>query len=191
MIKTPMDLVLQTLSITNYPVPDAIERGEAHYKNFYYFQIMNKILVASGQDIFRPPSVAGFPPFYEAPDYDKFWFNSSTIIARYNMASVLLNSGQTKTNFYVSDFVKEQISNPFDAFEMVRELTDIMFPESVSEDRLSYFVNDILLDDGTLTPEMWFEEWSDFHNSGSRNGVESALVPLFDALTWSQEYQNN
>ena len=45
---------------------------------------------------------------------------------------------------------------------MVRELTDIMFPESVSEDRLNYFVNDILLDDGTLTPEMWFEEWSDF-----------------------------
>jgi uncharacterized protein (DUF1800 family) len=191
MIKTPMDLVLQTLSITNYPVPDAIERGEAHYKNFYYFQIMNKILVASGQDIFRPPSVAGFPPFYEAPDYDKFWFNSSTIIARYNMAAVLLNSGQTKTTFYVSDFIKEQISNPFDAFEMVRELTDIMFPESVSEDRLSYFVNDILLDDGTLTPEMWFEEWSDFHNSGSRNGVESALIPLFDALTWSQEYQTN
>ena len=58
MIKTPMDLVLQTLSITNYPVPDAIEQGEFHYKNFYYFQIMNKILVASGQDIFRPPSVA-------------------------------------------------------------------------------------------------------------------------------------
>ena len=42
MIKTPIDLVLQTLSITNYPVPDAIERGEFHYKNFYYFQIMNK-----------------------------------------------------------------------------------------------------------------------------------------------------
>lgn len=191
MIKTPMDLVLQTLSITNYPVPDAIERGEAHYKNFYYFQIMNKILVASGQDIFRPPSVAGFPPFYEAPDYDKFWFNSSTIIARYNMASVLLNSGQTKADFYVSDFIKEQISNPFDAFEMVRELTDIMFPESVSEDRLSYFVNDILLDDGTLTPEMWFQEWTDFNSSGSRSGVESALVPLFNALTWSQEYQTN
>ena len=33
MIKTPMDLVLQTLSITNYPI-DAIERGEEHYKNF-------------------------------------------------------------------------------------------------------------------------------------------------------------
>ena len=55
------------------------------------------------------------------------------------MASVLLNSGQTRTNFYVSDFSKEQTSNRFDAFEMVRELTDIMFPESISEDRLSYW----------------------------------------------------
>lgn len=191
MIKTPMDLVLQTLSITHYPVPDAITSGEAHYKNFYYFQVMNKILVASGQDIFRPPSVAGFPPFYEAPDYDKFWFNSSTIIARYNMADVLLNASQTKTNFYVSNFIRNNIDNPSNAFEMVRELTEIMFPESVSDERLGFFVNDILLDDGSLTPEMWQEEWEHFENTGSRGGVESALIPLFKALTWSQEYQNN
>ncbi|MDG1805824.1 DUF1800 family protein [Flavicella sp.] len=193
LIKPPLDLVLQTLSITDYPVPDPITNGEQHYKNFYYFSILNKILVPSGQDVFRPPSVAGFPPTYETPDFDKFWFNSSTIISRYNMADNLLDSGSTKTNFYVSTFVRENVSNPSNPTLLVDELTDLMFPESVGPDRRDYFVNDILLDNGSLTAEMWADEWTTYMNSGYSNtsGVEAALIPLFEALTWSQEFQNN
>ncbi len=190
MVKSPLDLVLQTLSLTNYPVPDPITHGEHHYKNFYYFQLLNKVLVPSGQDIFRPPSVAGFPPTYEAPDFDKFWFNSSTIISRYNLGSVLL-SGQTKVDFKVSTFVKDNVSDPSDPVVLVTELTDLMFPESCNAERLNYFVNDILLDNGSLTAAMWADEWIDYLNSGSSNGIENALEPLFEALLWSQEFQNN
>ena len=190
MIKTPMDLALQTLSLTYYPVPDPIAKGEHHYKNFYYFQIMNRVLVRSGQDIFRPPSVAGFPPTYESPDFDKFWFNSSTIISRYKMADVLFDRG-TKTTFYVSHFVEAVVSDPSNADTLVRELTDLMFPESISDNRLRYFVDTVLLDDGSLNASMWADEWNQYKNSNNPNNVESALKPLFKALTWAQEYQNN
>ncbi|WP_139957047.1 DUF1800 family protein [Flavicella sediminum] len=190
LIKSPLDLVLQTLSITNYPVPDPITDGKSHYQNFYYWQVVLGILGPASQEPFVPPSVAGFPPTYEAPDFDKFWFNSSTIIPRYNMADILLNASKTKTNFYVSTFIEENVSNPNNPTLLVTELTDLLFPEAISSDRLNYLVHDILLEDGATTPQMWSDEWNIYKNSGNNAGVESVLKPLFRALTWSQEYQN-
>ena len=190
-IKSPLDLTLQTLSITNYPVPDPITNGKSHYLNFYYWQIVLTILQPASQNPFIPPSVAGFPPYYESPDFDKFWFNSSTIIPRYNMADVLLNHSKTKTQFYVTDFVEANVSDPKNPITLVTELVDIMFPETIDSDRMDYFVNDILLGDGETTVQMWADEWQIYVNSGNKTGIENALKPLFRALTWSQEYQNN
>ncbi|MGB2127902.1 MAG: DUF1800 domain-containing protein [Flavicella sp.] len=191
LIKSPLDLVLQSLTITNYGVPDPIASGEDHYKKFYYFGLLNKVLVPAGQDIFRPPSVAGFPPTYESPDFDKFWFNSATIIARYNLPAVLIDTNKTGAEFYISTFVDEVVSNPSNPETLVREITDIMFPEPISDTRLNFFVNDVLLDNGTLDASMWSDEWFTYKNTGKKSDVEAALEPLFNALFWSQEFQTN
>ncbi len=191
MIKSPLDLALQTLSLTNFPVPDPISKGQNHYKKFYYWQINGAIMDPASQAPFIPPSVAGFPPNYEAPDFDKFWFNSSTIISRYNMADILLNSSKTTVNFYVSNYIKDIVSNPYDPAVLVGELIDLFFPEAVTQERLDYFINDILLDDSSITPAMWADEWTTFANTNNRSAVEEPLKDLFRALLWSQEYQNN
>ena len=189
LIKPPLELALQTLSITNYPVPNPISQGLYHYQNFYYWQIILGFLQPASQETFAPPSVAGFPANYESPDYDKFWFNSSTIIPRYNLANLLLNASKTKTTFYVTTFVEENVSNPKDAYLLVTELVNLLFPEAINENRLDYFVNDILLDNRTITPQMWSDEWNTYQNTKNKSGVEAALIPLFRALTWAQEYQ--
>lgn len=190
-LKSPLDLVMQTLTLTDYPVPDPITEGKFHYKNFYYWQIILNILEPASQNPFLPPSVAGFPPNYESPDFDKFWFNSSTIIPRYNMADILLNASKTKTTFYVTTFVENNVSDPYNPTVLVSDLVDIMFPEAIGADRLNYFVTDILLEGGETTPQMWADEWNVYKNSGNNSGVESVLKPLFRALVWSQEFQNN
>jgi uncharacterized protein (DUF1800 family) len=191
LVKSPLDLVLQTLTITDYPVPDPIAQGKFHYQNFYSWQIISNIMEPASQNPFFPPSVAGFPPNYEHPDFDKFWFNSSTIIPRYNMADVLLNANKTKATFYVTTFVDANVSDPKDPTILVTELAGIMFPELIDPDRLNYFVHDILLEGGETTPQMWADEWTVYLNSGNNTGVESVLKPLFRALIWSQEFQNN
>ncbi|WP_152285847.1 DUF1800 family protein [Flavicella marina] len=191
LVKMPLDLILQTLTLTNFPVPDPISEGLYHYKNFYYWQIILGMLVPASQNPFDPPSVAGFPANYETPDFDKFWFNSSTIIPRYNFTDILLNPNKVKANFYVTTFVDENVSDPYDPAKIVAELVDLMFPEAIDADRTNYFLNDILLEGGETTPAMWADEWQIYKNSGNRTGVESVLVPLFRALIWSQEFQNN
>ena len=146
---------MQTLTITDYPVPDSIAQGKFHYQNFYYWQVVLNIMELAGQNPFYPPSVAGFPPNYESPDFDKFWFNSSTIIPRYNIADILLNPNKTKSIFYVTTFVDTNVSDPTDPTILVTELVEIMLPELLEQDRLNYFVNDILLEGGETTPQMW------------------------------------
>ena len=191
LVKSPLDLVMQTLTLTDFPVPDPITNGLYHYKNFYYWQIILGILVPASQNVFDPPSVAGFPPNYEHPDYDKFWFNSATIIPRYNFTDLLLNPNKVKVDYYATTFIEDNVSDPYDPTKVVSELVDIMFPEEIDTDRLNYFLNDILLEGGETTPAMWADEWNTYKNSGNRAGVESVLKPLFRALIWSQEYQNN
>ena len=189
LVKSPLDLVLQSLTLTQFPLPDPITHGKDHYKSFYYTQLIKKILAKSGHDIFMPPSVAGFPAYYEAPDYDKFWFNTATIIFRYNLGAVLLHSKKTKSNFYVSDFVASVLSDPLDPFVLVKEITNILFVAPISASRLSYFVNDVLLDNGSLDASMWADEWIEYKNTGKRNTIDAALEPLFFSLFWSQEFQ--
>ncbi len=135
--------------------------------------------------------MAGFPPYYESPEFDRFWFNSSTIISRYNLANILLDPALSKATFYVSTFVDANVSNPGDPSVLIDELVDLLFPEPIDASRKSFFLNDILLDNGSETAEMWTDEWINFKNTGSTTGVESALRPLFRALIWSQEFQNH
>lgn len=190
LIKSPLNLGLQTLNLINYPTRDPLTDGKHYYKNFYYFQLNSNIMSAANESPFDPPSVAGFPANYEAPDYDKFWFNTATIIPRYGMITILLNSKKTIIPYAIATFVDEHVSNPYKPEILVRELTDLLFPEEIDQDRLNYFVNDILLDNGSLTTEMWADEWSNF-KTGNNPHIEDALQPLLSALLWSQEYQNH
>lgn len=191
MIKSPLELMLQTLTITNYPVPDAIEESKNHYLFFYRREMVRDFLELSGQKPFDPPSVAGFPAIYEAPLYDKFWFNPATIISRYNLGALLLNKNATKVDFKVTTFVEKNVSVPFSVDVLITELIELFFSKPVSEERTMYFSNEILLDNGTLTPSMWTNEWSNYRSTGNNIGTEAALVPLFKALIWSQEFQTN
>ena len=72
--------------------------------------MVRDFLELSGQKPFDPPSVAGFPAIYEAPLYDKFWFNPATIISRYNLGALLLNKNATKVDFKVTTFVEKNVS---------------------------------------------------------------------------------
>lgn len=191
MIKSPVELALQTLSITQYPVPDAVTDSTNHYLHFYRREIVRDFLQLASQKPFNPPSVAGYPPIYEAPAFDKFWFNSTTIIPRYNLGELLLNKNATKANFKVTLFVEQNVSDPRNVNVLIPELIELLFSKPVNDDRIFYFTNEILLDNGSLTPIMWAREWDTYTSTGNTTGTEGALGALFKALLWSQEYQTN
>ena len=195
LIKSPLELVLQTITLLNFPVPDPITQGELHYRVFYENTIIKKFLDISAQPIFgdtnTPP--AGFPAHYSSPNFDKSWFNSSTIIPRYNICKIVFFKGNF--GFNLGDFVKEVVPNPSDPQEIVDVLTDMMFPETPSQERKQYFIDTFLFDGGSLLQEgdakyyYWNSLWADYLGGIKENTVHSILESLIEALIWSQEYQ--
>ena len=195
LIKSPLELLLQTITLLNFPVPDPITDGELHYKVFYENTIIKKFLDISAQPIFgdtnTPP--AGFPAHYSSPNFDKSWFNSSTIIPRYNICKIVFFKGNF--NFNPADYITAVVSNPSDPEEILNVLTDMMFPETPSQERKQYFIDTYLFDEGTLlwggsTKYYYWEDlWSEYLTGKNVNTVKNLLKSLIEALIWSQEYQ--
>ena len=195
LIKSPLELLLQTITLLNFPVPDPITNGELHYRVFYENTIIKKFLDISAQPIFgdvnTPP--AGFPAHYSSPNFDKSWFNSSTIIPRYNICKIVFFKGNF--GFNTGDFIKEVVPNPSDPEEIVDVLTDMLFPETPSHERKQYFIDTFLFDGGSLLQQgdekyyYWNSLWSDYLGGKKENTVHGILESLIEALIWSQEYQ--
>ncbi len=195
LIKSPLELLLQTITLLNFPVPDPITKGELHYRVFYENKIIKKFLDISAQPIFgdvnTPP--AGFPAHYSSPNFDKSWFNSSTIIPRYNICKIVFFKGNF--GFNPGDYIKEVVPNPSDPEEIVNVLTNMFFPETPSLERKQYFIDTFLFDGGSLLQQgdekyyYWNSLWSDYLGGKKENTVHSILESLIEALIWSQEYQ--
>jgi uncharacterized protein (DUF1800 family) len=195
LIKSPLELSLQIITSLHFPVPDPIDEGELHYKVFYENTLIKKFLEVSAQPIFgdslTPP--AGFPAHYSSPNFDKSWFNSSTIIPRYNVCNIVFFKGNF--GFDSADYIQQVVSNPKDPEDIINTLTDIMFPESPSSARKQYFIETFLFDEGTLlwggsTKYYYWEElWDDYLIGKNVNTVKNLLKSLIEALIWSQEFQ--
>ncbi len=70
--------------------------------NFYKFKNLQWEMSNIGLNYTDPPSVSGWPAYYQAPVYDLFWINSDTIAKRSNLGNGIarwgagIGSGDTK-----------------------------------------------------------------------------------------------
>lgn len=61
----------------NFSIPERLSNLET--RNFYLSNPIRWRLSEQGMEVGRPPSVSGWPPFYQQPVYDLFWINSVTL----------------------------------------------------------------------------------------------------------------
>ncbi len=195
-LKSPLDNLLHTLSFFEIVIPDAQTMAEDHYWNWYKRSVIDIILLQAGMTLHRPDSVAGYPAYYQEPNFSENWFNGSTLIARYKLAEMLLEGervlaggGNGGVELDMVDYVDNSglISDPTDGLEIVTKLTDYLLPLAPATDRFSYFLNDVFLDDLSLIN--WRFEWINYQNTGDDSSVKIPLERLFTALLSSQEYQ--
>lgn len=195
LIKSPIDLLLNSLSNFKIPIPDPITEPEDHYNQFYRRSILETLFPRAGFELFQPDSVAGYPAYYQQPDFNRSWFNPSTIIARYKLPEILttgkriLAYGDTKIWFDVVKFVEtsSNIANPLIASALVEDLLDTLISETPHPDRVNYFLDEIFLNE--LPAADWTYEWEAYENSGDDSEVRIPLQNLFTAIMYSPEYQ--
>ncbi|MBP7272469.1 MAG: DUF1800 family protein [Saprospiraceae bacterium] len=195
LLKSPLELVLQTMNHFYINVPDPLTQSNNHYVNFYRLSVLNIMFQGGGLSLFVPSDVAGYPAYYQEPDYHRAWFNASTIITRYKISKMFLtgtrvlssgNLGGVQLNIALTLKNQPIVSDLMDAFTVVNDLCTFLFSETPDADRLNYFLNIFL--DG-LPAGDWTYEWQNYLTTNNDEEVKIPLERLIEALMFSPEYQ--
>ena len=213
-VKNPIQLLSQIISALDISVPNPEASSEnppsswtteqQDFYNFYYKFCHNTFLPGAGMNIFSPDTVAGYPADYQGPDYDRSWFSSNTIVARYKTIESLIAGKnrilgvQTNANgasYYQNIWIQfnavafvdnnNHISNPYDSTVLVSELVELLFCESITANRLDYFIQSL----NDLDPGYWTGAWAVYVQSGDTVQVKSRLDALFTKLINAPEFQ--
>lgn len=198
MIKSPLEMTLQMISFFGLPIPSPTANPRGHYEQLYSTGIIQRLLMPAGLPIFFSNDVAGYPGYYQEPEYSRQWFNSSTIIPRYKFPKQLLTGrmehGATPTasiflQLNIVTWVRNSgfFSDPSDPYALVQELVEYLLPETLDSDRFNYFYNDVFLDN--LPAADWTYEWQNYLSTNNLTEVKIPLEKLLNAIMYSPEFQ--
>ena len=197
LIKSPLDNVMHTMNFFGIEPPNPITDTLNNYESFWSYSVKDVMMGQAGFILLEPNNVAGYSAYYQDPTYNRDWFSSATIIARYKIPEQFLTGYRLLSwgtlggvTFDMVNFVQNAgvVTDPSNAELMVEELCDYLFAEAPDADRLSYLTNDVFL--AGISPTQWTNtEWAGYLSSGNDEGVRVALDRLFKGLVYSQEFQ--
>lgn len=167
-----------------------------NYEEFYYYFFRNfahnSCFPQAGYYMFAPSSVAGYPADYQNPDFDRLWFGSPTIIARYRFIECFLKGrnlfvkrGDFNTILNSNLYVDQTVSDPYDPNVVVKEVTDYLYPESIDQDRINHFKSFLTegMDDG-----YWSGAWAQY-KAGDGASSRFRLNEFLTAVVNAAEFQ--
>jgi uncharacterized protein (DUF1800 family) len=189
LIKSPLDFILGLWR--NFEMPVA-ESAMAE-KDFYTAILWD--MSGMGMEVGDPPNVAGWTPYYQAPQYDKIWINTDTILKRAIGSDSMLFWGYWISNSVNIEadllaFVKG-FTTPEDPNLLVKEFALVNLGLELSQSQIDQ-VKMILLN-GQDQDYYWTGAW--LTHAASPNDQESAIVvtnrlkPAFQLLLQMGEAQ--
>ncbi|MEO7176818.1 MAG: DUF1800 family protein, partial [Saprospiraceae bacterium] len=98
-------------------------------------------LIILQHDPGAPPNVAGYPAYYQAPQFHEIWINSVTLPARQSWTARMLSNGYTVSGFKViidPIAYAMTLDNPGDPNTLVAESVFLLFGLPVSTDALDF-----------------------------------------------------
>lgn len=157
LIKNPIDHVItgiKTFGVAQYP-EDLKSRYEIWYRVFDQPSNMQ-------MEYFRPPEVAGWKVFYQAPAYYRLWINASTLPIRMNFTNTLILEGlageDVRLEIDVLKFVKT-LDDPYDPNKLIENLAKLFCPHSLTANQMK-ILKEILLPG--LPDQVWGVEFTEY-----------------------------
>ena len=191
-VKSPLQLLSSAIRNLGFTIPDPNNDMENYYK-FSKFFLDNTFFPMAGMILFGPSTVAGYPAVFQAPDYDRQWFSSSTILARYKMIECLINgrnalggNGQFGSSVDTVLIIQNNISSPGNIYNLVNDIAEILYPFGIQQERIEYFAELIL--DG-YPGYYWEDTWNNYLENGDDTIVRNKLNILITAMFNAAENQ--
>ncbi len=90
-IKSPIQQLSEICTYLQATIPNPTTDALNFYNQFWNKFAHDTFLAGSNMILFDPENVAGHLAYYQAPDFDRKWISSSTLIARYRLGEPLLD----------------------------------------------------------------------------------------------------
>jgi uncharacterized protein (DUF1800 family) len=189
-LKSPLDLLLHIMRFfgiqPNSATPNNI------WNSFYVGSVQRFILANGSLPLFAANDVSGYEAYFQAPQYDRLWFNTASLNIRYTLPAMIIENkrkliaGNFLATIDMALWTRNNISAPATASVIVDELVNYLLPEKPAAGRRDYFINLLL---GNLSQINWGIEWNNYIATNNSSSVKPRLDILFKGITGSQEFQ--
>ena len=190
-IKTPMDVYGNLAKTLNANHPNATTEQE-----YYGWQLPHLVGGLLGMSIGEPPSVAGWPAFYQTPKFHELWINSDTYPKRVQYCVYLAYNGWpvrggAKVIADLADFAEEFGADAADPNKLLDHVCDLMLGLPISA------TSKTKIKLGSLTTgladSVWTTEWNNYladkSNTTKKNSVLLRLFAMLKYIFELPEFQ--
>ncbi|MBX3252995.1 MAG: DUF1800 domain-containing protein [Chitinophagaceae bacterium] len=190
LIKSPVDFALGLCREFNVQLPDASDYATQYA---IYAALLTELRYMQ-QNLGDPPSVSGWPAYYQIPLFHEIWINNDTYPKRTYFTDTMIFSSYTRNGFDCKidciAFAKS-LSNPGDPNVLLNDSLEILYRIPLSDNAKQQLKKDILLT-GQTNDLYWTNAWNTYianpADMAAYQTVFSRLNELYKYLLALPEY---
>jgi uncharacterized protein (DUF1800 family) len=187
-IKNPVDFTVGLCRQFAVPFPAAASLT-AQYNHWKYVRTQAGNMQ---QELGDPPNVAGWPAYYQVPQFHELWINSATLPLHAQFTDTLLGPGYRQNGFtLVADPIAfaGQFSDPSDPNLLIDESARLLFPIPLTVNQHTALKEALI---PGLPDYEWTAEWNSYladpTNAEKETAVKTKLQGLFAFMASMAEY---
>jgi hypothetical protein len=189
LIKSPVDYSVGLMRQNEVQFPTSANLVE----QYYMWTVVGQVCAQQQQNVGDPPNVAGWPAYYQIPQYHELWINTDTLPKRNQISDAMMLSGITRTGQTIivdPIAVAEMFDKPNDAAQLVEDMVDYYYTLDISTDQKEYLRSFLL---SGQAASYWTEAWDDYKadptNTTLKNVVNLRLQGLVKYIMNLAEFQ--
>lgn len=179
-IKPPTDHLVGIARAFNLQFPNSTNILQ-QYTHWVYIQ---QVGMALGQDIGDAPNVAGWPAYWQSPQYYELWINSDSLPKRNQICDQLVYTGYTRQGFkLILDPIAfvAQFTSPEDPTALINQIINLLYAIEVSENTKTQIKTTFLLS-GQASDHYWTDAWNAYMASPTDNAKKQAVYTRLQGL---------
>jgi uncharacterized protein (DUF1800 family) len=192
LIKSPLELGIALCREFDVKFPNAVTEYVDAYNMWDYIRAQ---VATFNQDFADPPSVSGWPAYYQEPQFYELWINSDTLPKRNRFTDIMVTTGYTRSgkNIKIDPIAfAKKMSNPGDPNILITDSLAILYRVPLSQTSRDTIKKNILLS-GQDQDYYWTNAWNAYianpTDTMALQTVNTRLRDLYKYFMNLAEYQ--
>ena len=193
-IKSPIEHMVGTMRQWGAVFPTSGTSNSTLATQYYMWNYLAYYANAAGQLILDPPNVAGWPAYYQAPEFHELWINSDSLPVRQEFTDQFINNGVTNNGITLKLdplAFTASMPTPDDPVALTTDVLNLMLSVSVSSAVQSYLISILL--SGQTNNAYWTSAWDAYAANPTDPALQTTVLnrlkPFYQYIMDLPEYQ--